>query len=568
MQRTLFALVMLSTASLAHSATWTYRGNLNDAGRPANGQYDLRITLFDAAKTTRIGNPVTLYSVQVSDGNFAVDLDFGFDLISAPPLKIKTEVQHNNAGFNALGEPSHFDPKATLAGVCWDTEGNSGTNSATNFIGTIDAQPVIFRAQNQQVVKLENNPITIGNTANVLTGSTANSIDAGVRGATINGGGMAAGDSDPDFTDEGPNRITDSYGTIGGGFGNTAGEAGGTTTGTAYATVSGGSGNTASGVGSVIGGGRQQLASGSFTTVSGGNRNVATSIYASVGGGVNNAAIENSSTVSGGDNNCAGGEASWAGGTGAKVRVPMGTGSNPPGQGCDTITNTTDSDGDEGTFVWADTSPGIFQSSGANQFLVRADGGFGFNTSLFGGSVNDDMVIAAKKNSGNDNVDVRLSSRNDETTLLGVSDTTGSTYFITSPNSGEDRLRVSIAGALGGIASLSNGGTWTNASSRGFKENFSRVDSTKILNQLLAMPIMTWDYIGSNEGSHMGPVAEDFKASFGLAGNGKAISTVDADGVAMAAIQGLNQKLEAELAALKQALKILQAQMQQMSLHE
>ncbi len=42
----------------------------------------------------------------------------------------------------------------------------------------------------------------------------------------------------------------------------------------------------------------------------------------------------------------------------------------------------------------------------------------------------------------------------------------------------------------------------------------------------------------------MGPMAEDFKANFGLGGDGKSIGTVDADGVALAAIQGLNQKLK------------------------
>ena len=58
-------------------------------------------------------------------------------------------------------------------------------------------------------------------------------------------------------------------------------------------------------------------------------------------------------------------------------------------------------------------------------------------------------------------------------------------------------------------------------------------------------------------GTHLGPMAEDFKAAFDLAGDGKSIATVDADGVALAAIQGLNQKLEAENAALREELKAL-----------
>ena len=82
-----------------------------------------------------------------------------------------------------------------------------------------------------------------------------------------------------------------------------------------------------------------------------------------------------------------------------------------------------------------------------------------------------------------------------------------------------------------------------------------------VLSRLVKMPIMTWDYKGSNEGLHMGPVAEDFKATFGLAGDGKSISTVDADGIALAAIQGLNAKLESENAAQRAQLDVLRARL-------
>jgi trimeric autotransporter adhesin len=113
---------------------------------------------------------------------------------------------------------------------------------------------------------------------------------------------------------------------------------------------------------------------------------------------------------------------------------------------------------------------------------------------------------------------------------------------------------------VGGIAGLSNGGTFFNASSRSYKENFGAVNGLDVLSRLVKLPIMTWDYKGSSEGLHMGPVAEDFKASFGLAGDGKSISTVDADGIALAAIQGLNVKLETENALLRARLDALEAQ--------
>jgi hypothetical protein len=56
-------------------------------------------------------------------------------------------------------------------------------------------------------------------------------------------------------------------------------------------------------------------------------------------------------------------------------------------------------------------------------------------------------------------------------------------------------------------------------------------------------------------------MAQDFYAAFGLGMDDKHISMVDADGVALAAIQGLNHKLEearAENAELKARLDKLE----------
>ena len=114
----------------------------------------------------------------------------------------------------------------------------------------------------------------------------------------------------------------------------------------------------------------------------------------------------------------------------------------------------------------------------------------------------------------------------------------------------------------GNGAYLSIGGTWTNSSARASKTGFAAVNPLSILDKVVRMPITTWIYRNSQaEGLHMGPVAEDFKASFGLAGDGKSIGTVDADGVALAAIQGLNQKLEVENAALKARLDAIEAKL-------
>jgi hypothetical protein len=93
-----------------------------------------------------------------------------------------------------------------------------------------------------------------------------------------------------------------------------------------------------------------------------------------------------------------------------------------------------------------------------------------------------------------------------------------------------------------------NGGVsataFVNTSDRNAKENFVPVNPRTVLNKVAALPISTWNYKEMRDGRHMGPTAQDFHAAFGLGGSDKTITTVDPDGVALAAIQGLNELLK------------------------
>ena len=95
------------------------------------------------------------------------------------------------------------------------------------------------------------------------------------------------------------------------------------------------------------------------------------------------------------------------------------------------------------------------------------------------------------------------------------------------------------------------GTQFISSSSRDVKTNFAELDGQEVLSKLAVMPINSWSYKHDQSASRQfGPVAEDFQATFGL-GDGKTISTVDAQGVTMAAIQGLNEKLEAKEAEIE-----------------
>ena len=66
------------------------------------------------------------------------------------------------------------------------------------------------------------------------------------------------------------------------------------------------------------------------------------------------------------------------------------------------------------------------------------------------------------------------------------------------------------------------------------------------------MPVSKWEYKDALGESHIGPMAQDFYAAFGLGATDTGISSIDAGGVALAAIQALNQKLVEQNLSLEQ----------------
>jgi hypothetical protein len=88
------------------------------------------------------------------------------------------------------------------------------------------------------------------------------------------------------------------------------------------------------------------------------------------------------------------------------------------------------------------------------------------------------------------------------------------------------------------------------------KDNFSVVDTRHVLEKVVSLRVQEWNYKDDpNSVRHVGPTSQDFQAAFGLNGSDETnISSVDAQGVALAAIQGLNEKLNAENSELRTRL--------------
>src|SRR5438552_1964749 len=85
----------------------------------------------------------------------------------------------------------------------------------------------------------------------------------------------------------------------------------------------------------------------------------------------------------------------------------------------------------------------------------------------------------------------------------------------------------------------------TGVSDRNLKRDFAPVNRDEILEALEGLPISTWSYTTEPSGArHIGPMAQDFMATFHVGSSDKLIYQVDADGVAFAAIQALSRRVD------------------------
>jgi hypothetical protein len=84
-------------------------------------------------------------------------------------------------------------------------------------------------------------------------------------------------------------------------------------------------------------------------------------------------------------------------------------------------------------------------------------------------------------------------------------------------------------------------------SDRNQKKAIAPVDTKEILDKVARLPISTWTYVEEPSAvRHLGPMAQDFRASFGLGNDDRTYNSVDAHGVALAAIQALERMVAAQ----------------------
>ena len=475
----------------AQGTAFSYQGRLNDGASPATGIYDLRFTVCDAVTNgSLVAGPLTNSATGVTNGLFAVTLDFSNGVFTGPARWLEIAARTNgaasfitlsprqpvlptpyavmaNSASNLLGNV----PSAQLSGTVALTQlpgavvtnnaiglvlngtfnGNAGGINNTNqaganysFLGGGQNNSIEPYATNSFLGGGDNNSIQMYSTASFLGGGENNSMQAGDYGSVLVGGQIN-------------NIQTNAYNSFlgGGNFNSIQSYA-------AHAVLVGGYANSI-----------QLNIRNAF--LGGGRYNTNGSSYGVISGGYNNLVTNNCATVPGGSNNVAGGQCSFAAGQYAQAV-------------------------NDNAFVWSDGS-GTLASTNNQSVNMLASGGY--------------------------------------------------------------RL---FSGPSSGVYLAAGGGSWTSLSDRNAKENFVPVDAGLVLEKVAALPLSVWNYKSQDAAiRHIGPMAQDFKATFAVGESDTGITTVDESGVALAAIQGLNQKLnekDAEIEALKQSMAELKEMVQ------
>jgi hypothetical protein len=102
-----------------------------------------------------------------------------------------------------------------------------------------------------------------------------------------------------------------------------------------------------------------------------------------------------------------------------------------------------------------------------------------------------------------------------------------------------------------GVQLAAGGNAWSTVSDRNRKEHFLAIDGEELLGRLRLAPVSTWNYRSQDHRiRHMGPMAQDFYAAFGVGEDSLLISTVDMDGVNLAAAQALERRTAAAARAV------------------
>jgi trimeric autotransporter adhesin len=594
----LFTAIIFTTAAFGQTSSFNYQGKLTETGANANGTYQLSFKLYDAVSGgNQIGVTLTNPLVEVVDGTFSLNLDFGAaSFISGSDRYLEISVR-KTAGdpFTTLTPRQKVNsaPYASRAASAADADAIGGQSAAvvSGAVDTVNGATSL-NTPNALVKRDGTGQITVGSLkfqdgTSIITAPSGTNLlssqnswtgqNTFVNGLSANNTAIVNVGAPVSGTDAANKTYVDSTTIrfVPGAEQLSVGDANGTAPminlrgGSTCCSGPGGhtpawfkvfqngsfvaTGNLGIGVSPKQGAGYRTSwdsykgafrsgyadlewddANVGFFSWAGGSNSKAVGLYALAFGDTNSA--ESTSSIVFGSGNQVKGAAGFSAGAGNRVCDTYGValGNNAKSGGpyingkCDPdsfnlrglaaiaigFNVTADQDhttamgkfasnnGFAGTFVWSDgsatASADTFRNTANNEFAARATGGFRFRTNLAG--------------------------------------TTGCNL---------------PAGS----------GVFNCTSSRYTKENF--LSATGVLDRLRKIPVTTWNYISEGSGvRHLGPMAEDFYAQFGLGAGNASIGIQDLAGVSIAAVKELDEQLQqknAEIERLRNEIKSLRS---------
>ena len=383
------------------------------------------------------------------------------------------------------------------------------------------------------------------------------------------------------------NEACDDYTGIGAGEGNNVGN---TSDATVRSFIGGGQNNSIGQMDAFIGAGESNSASYTESAVVTGSNNTSSGYASLIGAGESNSASGASSSVSGGDDNAASGDTSFIGG--GYYNAASGLGSAIGGGGAayanlggSTVSNSiSGSDsfvgaGDQNTiasiesFIGSGSINSITTSAsyasilGGNRNVVTGEyasilGGFGNSATgpyaiVAGGDADSaagTLTFAAGYHA--DAVHGGSFVWSDFHSGSAVLKDTAANQFVVRASGGT--MVYSNEATTSGVKLAAGGGSWASLSDRNAKTGVVPLDEGSVLAKVAALRVSAWRYKTENGVRHVGPMAQDFYAAFGLGEDDRHITSIDEDGVALAAIKALyedNQRLRCQNRTLQSVVE-------------
>ncbi len=512
-----------------------------------------------------------------------VNLISDSDIVTIVNPRISLLVYNNN---NAMPDGEGFylwngikwsklSTKTNIAKLAWNVAGNSGTSATTDFIGTTDNTPLVFKTNNILSGKIDPGPnnvffgqsaglnITTGNNNSFFGHLAGNNNTTGVSNlfaGALSGESNTIGIANVFVGQEaGKNNTIGELNTFLGedaGIENTVGS---------YNTFVG------NGAGRDITSANNCIAIGTDALVNGGATDWAIAIGNKAGYNDNALTFQapdyagiyigQAAGFNGGGGIAIGDSASYNSGHFASVAIGKRalknntTGFHDVGIGFYVLENNTNGEYNTamGSFALNENTTGDYNvaiGSNALDFNITGD----FNTALGHAAGPQNSFVSNLFNTTAIGYHAAVTTSN--TMVFGDAAVDRWAFGITTTGA-QHAVEVGSNNTDGNGAYLTQGGSWTNTSDVNKKEDFTEINTTDLFKKISQLNIQRWKYKGTNE-YHIGPTAQDFYKLFNVGIDDKGISTVDPAGITLAAIQELikqNEDLKKRITTLEKSVQ-------------